>query len=108
MIARHIKLKECIEERTIAKLKEELVRFKESHIGQVCSLEEKVKKAEDKYLVGQKEWEVQEKELRSKVATLEKKFREHENFYSIEVAELKEMLEAKTQYADNLEGETVK
>ena len=36
---------------------------------------------------------------------MEKKFKEHEDFYTTEVAELKELLEAKTQYTNDLEWE---
>ena len=56
MITHHLELKERSGERTIVELKEELINLRESHVGEICSLEEKVKKAEDKYLVEQKEW----------------------------------------------------
>ena len=53
-IARHLELKERIEARIIAELKEELVRLRESHTGEVCLLEERVKRVEDKYVANQK------------------------------------------------------
>ena len=54
-VARHLELKECSGEKTIALLREEIVKLRESHAGEIRSLEEKVKNAEDKYLAGQKE-----------------------------------------------------
>ena len=50
VIGHHMELKEHIKERNIAELKEKLVRLRESYARKVYSLEEKVKKAEDKYL----------------------------------------------------------
>ena len=94
-IAHHLELKERSGENFITKLKKELARLKASHTGEVRSLEEKVKEAEDKYSVGQKEWKAQEKELQDKVTSLEKKFKEHKDFYATEVTELKNLLKAK-------------
>ena len=54
--------------------------------------------------LGRKQWKAYEKELQDKVVFLEK-FKEHEDFYATEVIELKEMLEAKIKYANDLEGE---
>ena len=53
-IVRHMELKECAQERTIAEVKEELVQLRESHAGEVSLLEERVKDAKDKYLAEQR------------------------------------------------------
>ena len=55
-IAHHLERKERSREKTIAKLKKELVKLKEFHTEEIRLLEEKVKKAEDKYLAGQQDW----------------------------------------------------
>ena len=39
---------------------------------------------------------------------MEKKFEDHKDFYATEAAELKEALNAKVKYAENLEGEVAK
>ena len=51
-ITHHMELKEHAEARIVAELKEELVRLRESHAREVRSLEEKVKRAKDKYSAG--------------------------------------------------------
>ena len=106
-IAHHLERKERSREKTIAKLKKELVKLKEFHTEEIRLLEEKVIKAEDKYLAGQQDWGAKQKEVKDKVTFLEKKVKEHEEFYTIEVAELNYLLKAKTQYANDLKGEAV-
>ena len=49
--------KERSRKKTIANLKEELVKLKESHTREIRSLEEKLIKVEDKCLAREKEWE---------------------------------------------------
>ena len=51
-IAHHLELKERSKERTIAELREEIMKLIESHAGEIHSLEERVKRAEDKYSAG--------------------------------------------------------
>ena len=51
-----MELKEHSREKVIAELREELIKLRESHVGEICLLEEKVRKAKDKYSAGQKEW----------------------------------------------------
>ena len=41
------------------------------------------------------------------ISSLEKKFNAHKDFYATKVAELKEALDAKVKYAENLKGEAV-
>ena len=51
-IAHHLELKEHSRVKTISELKQELVKLRESHTGEICSLEGRVKKAERKRLGG--------------------------------------------------------
>ena len=106
-IACHLELRECSKGKAISELKEELAKLRETHSEEICSLEGKVKKAKDKCSATEKEWEAQEKELQGKIASLEESFKEHEDFYAVEVAELKDVLKTKTQYTEGLEGEAV-
>ena len=55
-ITHHLELKKCSKENSIVELREELVRLKESYAREIRLLKEKVKKVEDKYSAGQKEW----------------------------------------------------
>ena len=55
-IARHLELRECSNGKAITKLKDDLVKLREAHSGEICYLEDKVKKTEDKYLTKEKEW----------------------------------------------------
>ena len=54
-IAHHIELKEHSGEKTISKLRDKLINLREFYAKEICSLEGKVKKAEDKCLNKQKE-----------------------------------------------------
>ena len=67
-------------------------------------MEEKAKKAKEKYSAKEKQWEAQVKMLQDKVTSLEKKFNKHEDFYAIELVELKKALDAKVKYVENLKG----
>ena len=49
VIARYMEFKERVKVRTIAELKEELVRLRESHSREVRLLEEKVRKVKDRH-----------------------------------------------------------
>ena len=107
-ISHHLELKESYDEKTIFELKEELVMLREAYVGEISSLKEKAKKAEEKHSAKEKQWEAQEKILQDKVASLENKFEEHKDFYATEAAKLKEALNAKMKYAQNLKGEAIK
>ena len=54
-IAHHLELRECSKEKVIVKLKGKLVKLREAYAGEICSLEEKVKKVEDKCLAKENE-----------------------------------------------------
>ena len=54
-IAHHLELREHFDSKVIAKLKEELVKLKEAHAKEIRSLEEKIKKAKDKYSAKEQE-----------------------------------------------------
>ena len=49
-IGHHLELRERSDGKAIAKLKEELMKLREAYSGHICSLEDKVKRAEDKVL----------------------------------------------------------
>ena len=51
-----MELRECSDDKAIIELKEELVKLKEAHSKEIYSLEDKVKKADDKYSAKKKEW----------------------------------------------------
>ena len=99
------KMRECSNGKAIIELKEELVKLKEAHSEEICSLEDKVKKIKDKYSAKKKEQGTQEEIVQDKVAFLEKKLKKHETFYATEVVELKEALNAKVWEVENLKGE---
>ena len=58
------------------------MKLREVYSREICFLGGKVKKAEDKLSAKEREWGAQEKILQDKVALLEKKLKEHEEFWS--------------------------
>ena len=105
-IAHHLELREHFDGKSISKLKEKLVKLREAHFREIHSLEDKVKKAEDKWYPKRKGEGAQEQILQDKVAFLEKKLKEHEDLYATKVAQLKEVLNALVREVENIEGVT--
>ena len=48
IIARHLELRERFDDKAISELKEELLKLRKAHAGEIRSLEEKFKKAKSK------------------------------------------------------------
>ena len=56
-IACHLELKEYFDNKVVTELKEEIMKHREAHSREICSLEEKVNQVEDKYSIKEKEGE---------------------------------------------------
>ena len=55
-IGHHLELKECFDGKVISELKEELMKLREAHAEEIRSLENNVKRVEDKCSANEKEW----------------------------------------------------
>ena len=94
-LACHLELRECFDGKAISELKEELSKLREAHAEEVQALKAKLKTVEHKCSAQEKERASKEKSFQDRVAILEGKMKEHEDYHGAMVAKFKEAISNK-------------